>query len=59
MLQYVALIAKVVKFVVPTLLLIMNHDIMKLMKYLVFINIIYIKKKKKVIIKRSTRLYVI
>ena len=58
MLQYVALIAKVVKFVVPMSLLIMNHDIMKLMKYLVFINIIY-KKKKKVIIKRSTRLYVI
>lgn len=59
MLQSVALIAKVVKFVVPMSLLIMNHDIMKLMKYLVFINIIYIKKKKEVIIKRSTRLYVI
>lgn len=57
MLQYVALIAKVVKFVVPTSSLFMNHDIMKLMKYLVFTNIIYIKKK--VIIKRSTRLYVI
>lgn len=57
MLQYVALIAKVVKFVGPTSLLIMNHDIMKLMKYLVFTNIIY--KKEEVIIKRSTRLYVI
>ena len=45
MLQYVALIAKVVKFVVPMSLLIMNHDIMKLMEYLVFINIIYKKKK--------------